>query len=57
MENPVGLHLKIYERDPSVIENTFTAPEHFQGYPGVLQGGIVDSILDEINGCALIGNP
>jgi acyl-coenzyme A thioesterase PaaI-like protein len=57
LENPVGLRLKIYERDPGVIETTFTAPEHFQGYPGVLHGGIVASILDEISGRALMGDP
>jgi acyl-coenzyme A thioesterase PaaI-like protein len=57
LENPVGLHLKIYELEPGVIETSFTAPEHFQGYPGVLHGGIVASILDEISGRSLMGDP
>jgi acyl-coenzyme A thioesterase PaaI-like protein len=56
MENPIGLKLKIYQASPGVIETTFTAPEHFQGYPGVLHGGIVASILDEISGRALMGD-
>jgi acyl-coenzyme A thioesterase PaaI-like protein len=40
-----------------VIETTYTAPEHFQGYPGVLHGGIVASLLDEISGRAQMGDP
>lgn len=57
LENPVGLKLRIYQVEPGVIETTFTAPTHFQGYPGVLHGGIVATILDEISGRALMGDP
>lgn len=57
VENPVGLKLKIYEVEPGVIETTYTAPEHFQGYPGVLHGGIVATILDEISSRAHMGPP
>lgn len=56
LENPVGLQLKIYQVEAGVIETTFTAPEHFQGYPGVLHGGIVATILDEISGRAHMGD-
>ena len=35
----------------------YTTPDHFQGYPGVLHGGIVTTILDEINGRARMGDP
>ena len=55
LENPVGLKLRIYQVEPGVIETSFTAPEHFQGYPGVLHGGIVATILDEISGRAHMG--
>ena len=55
MENPIGLHLHIYETGPGIIETTYTAPEHFQGYPGVLHGGIVSAILDEVSGRAHMG--
>lgn len=57
LENPVGLKLKIYQTEPGVIESLYTAPEHFQGYPGVLHGGIVAAILDEISGRAHMGDP
>jgi acyl-coenzyme A thioesterase PaaI-like protein len=56
MENPVGLHLHIYETAPGKVESTYIAPEHFQGYPGVLHGGIVAAIIDEISGRAHMGS-
>ena len=56
LENPVGLHLHIYETEPGVVETTYVAPDHFQGYPGVLHGGIVASLLDEISGRTLMGS-
>lgn len=56
LENPVGLKLRIYEVEPGRVESTFTAPEHYQGYPGVLHGGIIASIIDEISGRALMGS-
>jgi acyl-coenzyme A thioesterase PaaI-like protein len=56
VENPVGLHLHIYETAPGEVEAIYTAPEHFQGYPGVLHGGIVGAILDELSGRALMGS-
>ncbi len=55
-ENPVGLHLKFYETGLGEVTVDFTAPEHYQGYPGVLHGGIVASILDETAGRAHMGN-
>ena len=57
LENPIGLKLRMYQSEPGMIESTFTAPEHFQGYPGVLHGGIVATILDEISGRAQMGDP
>jgi acyl-coenzyme A thioesterase PaaI-like protein len=55
-ENPVGLRLHIYETAPGEVESTYLAPEHFQGYPGVLHGGIVAAIVDEISGRAHMGS-
>ncbi|NOY98169.1 MAG: PaaI family thioesterase [Chloroflexi bacterium] len=55
LENPVGLHLHFYETAPGVVETTYTAPAHFQGYPGVLHGGIAATILDETAGRAHMG--
>jgi acyl-coenzyme A thioesterase PaaI-like protein len=56
LKNPVGLHLHFYEVEPGVVESTYKAPEHFQGYPGVLHGGIVGAILDEIAARSQMGS-
>jgi len=56
LENPIGLHLHFYETEPGVIETTYVAPEHFQGYPGVLHGGIVGAIIDETAGRSHMGS-
>jgi len=56
LENPIGLHLHMYETEPGVLESKYIAPEHFQGYPGVLHGGIVAAILDEISGRVHMGD-
>ena len=56
LENPIGLHLHIYETEPGIVESAYLAPDHFQGYPGVLHGGIVAAIVDEIAGRSLMGS-
>lgn len=56
LENPVGLHLHIYETEPGVVETKYIAPKHFQGYPGILHGGIVAAIIDEISGRSQMGD-
>lgn len=56
VKNPVGLHLHIYETEPGTVEALYSAPEHFQGYPGVLHGGIVGALIDEISGRAHMGS-
>lgn len=56
LENASGLHLHFYETDPGVVETTYTAPDHHQGYPGILHGGIVAAILDEAGGRTHMGS-
>jgi uncharacterized protein (TIGR00369 family) len=45
--NPIGLKLKFNEED-GVYSTTFTAKEEHQGYNGVVHGGILSTLLDEI---------
>ncbi|MFH2102680.1 MAG: PaaI family thioesterase [Chloroflexota bacterium] len=57
IDNPIGIKLKIYQAENGEVEASYTAPEHFQGYPGILHGGIVAALLDEISGRAQMGDP
>ncbi len=55
LENPVGLKMAIYnDLDQKQIFSRVTVPEHFQGYPGVVHGGIIATMLDEVAGRALL---
>jgi len=56
VENPFGLHLKFTQSAPGEVFTDFIAPEHYQGYPGVVHGGIVAAMLDEVTGRALMGD-
>ena len=58
VENNHGLGLAFYEVGPGRVECETVVAEHFQGYPGVVHGGIVATMLDEIVGRVLmIGDP
>jgi uncharacterized protein (TIGR00369 family) len=50
LENPLGLKLVFYETGPDEVSATYSPPQHFQGFPSVLHGGIVASMLDEAGG-------
>ncbi|RPI26444.1 MAG: PaaI family thioesterase [Chloroflexota bacterium] len=55
VENPSGLRLKFYNCGPGEVTADYTAPEHYQGYPGVVHGGIVAAMLDEAAGRSHMG--
>ena len=44
--NTNGLQLKFVSKEDGCITATFMCDEDLEGYPGVLHGGIVSSILD-----------
>jgi len=44
--NAKGLHLKFDVADDGSVTATFQCDEAFEGYPGVLHGGVISSILD-----------
>ncbi len=56
MENPVGLHLHFEETAPGEVTADCVVAEKYQGYPGIVHGGIVAAMLDEISGRALMGD-
>lgn len=45
--NPLGLHLK-FRSDGEFLTTRFTPREHLQGFEGVLHGGIIAVILDDL---------
>jgi hypothetical protein len=50
MQNPVDLHMSIYnDHDNHCTYSNITLPDQYRGYPGVVHGGIVAIMLDEIS--------
>jgi acyl-coenzyme A thioesterase PaaI-like protein len=54
-ENPYGLKLNFYETHPGEVVVEYEVPEQYQGYPGVVHGGIVAAMLDEVTGRVHMG--
>ncbi len=54
VENPVGLKIAFSDDGESAVRAEITVPERYNGYPGVVHGGIVAAILDEVSGRALM---
>ena len=50
-----GLQIKFYEDQPGAVHATVKVPEHFQGYPGIVHGGVIAAMLDEVAGRCVIG--
>lgn len=50
LTNPVGLRLAFYETGPDELTATWTPDSAYEGFPGVLHGGIVAALLDEMGG-------
>jgi acyl-coenzyme A thioesterase PaaI-like protein len=54
-ENRAGLHMRWHnDRDTGEVRGTVTVPEHFNGYPRVVHGGIVAALLDETAGRSVL---
>lgn len=54
MENPIGLKLFFYETPDRRVVTRFTPCEEHEGYPGVVHGGIISAVLDEVTSRACI---
>ena len=46
VNNPIGLKLK-FKRDGDAIRAEYTPDKYFQGWPGLLHGGLTGTLLDE----------
>jgi uncharacterized protein (TIGR00369 family) len=56
MENAIGLKLVFYEDGPDSVVSHVELDDRYQGYPGIVHGGISAAMLDEAVGrAAMIG--
>jgi uncharacterized protein (TIGR00369 family) len=46
--NPVGLYMQFYDDGELEVRSEYTVPAHYQGYPGIVHGGVVAAMLDEV---------
>ena len=56
LENNYGLKLRFFNTAPGEVTVNYTVPEQYQGYPGIVHGGITTAILDEVTGRAQLGD-
>lgn len=57
VENAIGLKLVFYTTAPGEVQVDYTVPARYQGYPGVVHGGVVAAMLDEVGGRVYMGDP
>jgi uncharacterized protein (TIGR00369 family) len=50
LENRIGLKMAFYQDERGRVVAKFTTRDEHQGYPGVVHGGIVTAMLDEVLG-------
>lgn len=58
LANSIGLKLRFESTGPDEVMAEYSVPEQYQGYPGVVHGGIVAAMLDEVCGRAhMVADP
>ena len=56
-QNPRGLHMVFYDNGDNEVRSEYAVSEYYQSYPGIVHGGIVAAMLDEVVGrVAMIGD-
>ena len=55
-ENPIGFHLTFFADERGSVHADYTPREEHQGYPGVMHGGLVTALLDELIGRTAIAS-
>jgi len=57
-KNPRGLYMVFYDDGENEVFSEYTVGEEYQGYPGIVHGGVIASMLDEVVArVAMIGDP
>ena len=58
LENEHGLGVQFYEINGDELVTEYVVPGQFEGFPGIVHGGIIASMLDEmLSRAAMIGEP
>ena len=56
-KNPVGLYMQFYDNGKDEVSCDYTVASRYQSYPGIVHGGVLASMLDEVVGrVAMIGD-
>ncbi len=57
-KNRLGLYMTFYDNGENEVCAEYTVAEEYQGYPGVVHGGVVAAMLDEtVARVSMIGDP
>ena len=57
-KNPIGLYMHFFDNGDDEVFSDYTVQERYQGYPGIVHGGVLASMLDEVVGrVSMIGDP
>ena len=58
LDSEVGLKLRFDDNGTNEVQALYSVGEEYQGYPGVVHGGVVAAMLDEIGGrTTMAGDP
>jgi acyl-coenzyme A thioesterase PaaI-like protein len=55
-ENPIGLRMQFYSGDDGCVYANYSPRVEHQSYPGVMHGGLITAMLDEIIGRTAIAH-
>lgn len=55
-DNPCGLKMEFYLDDHNEVVAHFALANFYEGYPGMMHGGVIAAILDEVCGRAFTGH-
>jgi len=56
-KNPSGLYMQFYDNGNDEVYSDYTVASRYQSYPGIVHGGVLASMLDEVVGrVAIIGD-
>lgn len=50
MTNPLGLHIRFVAHPAGEVRADFSPGESFAGYDGIVHGGVISALLDELTG-------